>query len=173
MADILATIAAYKREEIAAAPVVPGSEEIDVPRLCRALIEVETEMTTEGVAQLDGVFDRQADAHRVSIELERGEFDYKRDDTVAVERQDRRVSSQAPGWGTRQARRGTPWRSRTRYPATPTRSSDRLRASRAVVRPPRCSGVAPAARATSRTTRRLQERSCRTCSALLPWADME
>jgi AAA domain len=77
-------------EEIAVAPVVAGSEEIDVPKLWRALIEVETEMTTEGVAQLDSVFDRQADAHRVSIELERGEFDYKRDDTVAVERQDRK-----------------------------------------------------------------------------------
>ena len=77
-------------EEIAAAPAASADGDIDVPRLWRALIDVENELSTEGVAQLDSVFDRQAAAHRVPVELESGEFDYQRDDTVAVERQDRK-----------------------------------------------------------------------------------
>ena len=73
-----------------AAPPVSVAAEIDVPGLWRTLIDVENELTTEGVAQLDSIVDSRSGAHKVPIELESGEFDYARNDTVGVEKQDRR-----------------------------------------------------------------------------------
>lgn len=64
-----------------------GSD-VDVPKLWRTLMEVENELTTEGVAQLDSVFDRSLDRHKVIIELESGELDFSRSDTVGVQKQD-------------------------------------------------------------------------------------
>ena len=63
---------------------------IDVPKLWRALIDVENELTIEGVAQSESSFDRATNRHKVEFELESGEFEFKRDDTVAVRRQDRK-----------------------------------------------------------------------------------
>jgi AAA domain len=77
-------------EEILVAPSAPGASEVDVPGLWRALIDVENELTTEGVAQLDSVADSRSSTHKVPIELESGEFDYARHDTVGVEKQDRK-----------------------------------------------------------------------------------
>ncbi|MGQ7794669.1 AAA domain-containing protein [Faunimonas sp. B44] len=75
-------------EEIAARPA-PTSATIDVPALWRALIDVENELTIEGIAQLDSLFDRGSGRHKVPIELESGAFEFARHDTVGVERQDR------------------------------------------------------------------------------------
>ncbi len=77
-------------EEILAAPSISAGEEVDVPRLWRALIDVENELTTEGVAQLDSVLDSKTGSYMVPMQLESGDFDYARNDTVAVERQDRK-----------------------------------------------------------------------------------
>ncbi|WP_210212577.1 AAA domain-containing protein [Mesorhizobium sp. M4A.F.Ca.ET.050.02.1.1] len=74
-------------EEIAAAPT---SAEIDVPALWRALIDVENELTTDGVAQLDSVYDRNIGRHKVVLELESGDFGFSRNDTVGVQKQDKR-----------------------------------------------------------------------------------
>ena len=77
-------------EEILAAPTARDVEGLDVPGLWRALIDVENELTTEGIAQLDSVADGQSGTYRVPVELESGEFDYARSDTVGVEKLDRR-----------------------------------------------------------------------------------
>jgi hypothetical protein len=78
-------------EEIAATPipseVVPR---IDVPLLWRTLIDTEKDLTNEGVAEADSVFDNATRRHRVSIDLQSGSFDFDRYDTVGVRRQDRR-----------------------------------------------------------------------------------
>lgn len=76
-------------EEIAARSVSTPAA-IDVPALWRALIDVENELTIEGIAQLDSIFDRTANRHNVPIELESGAFEFARHDTVGVERQDRK-----------------------------------------------------------------------------------
>lgn len=76
-------------EEIAARPVATPTF-IDVPALWRALIDVENDLTIEGIAQLESVFDRGSNRHRVPIELESGTFEFARHDTVGVERQDRK-----------------------------------------------------------------------------------
>lgn len=76
-------------EEIAAAPPTTSSE-IDVPALWRALIDVENELTTEGVAQLDSAYDRNIARHKVVLELESGDFGFSRNDTVGVQKQDKR-----------------------------------------------------------------------------------
>lgn len=76
-------------EEIAARPAaVPAS--VDVPALWRALIDVENELTIEGIAQFESVFDRGSRRHKVPIELESGAFEFARHDTVGVERQDKK-----------------------------------------------------------------------------------
>lgn len=77
-------------EEIAFAPSARDGDKTDVPTLWRALIDVENELTTEGVALLDSFVDRKLSRHRVPMELESGEFEFSRDDTVGVLRQDRR-----------------------------------------------------------------------------------
>jgi len=76
-------------EEIAVRPVVAPAS-IDVPALWRALIDVENELTIEGIAQIESVFDRGSGRHRVPIELESGAFEFARHDTVGVERQDKK-----------------------------------------------------------------------------------
>jgi tRNA A-37 threonylcarbamoyl transferase component Bud32 len=76
-------------EEIAARPVAAPAS-IDVPALWRALIDVENELTIEGIAQLESVFDRGSSRHKVPIELESGTFEFARHDTVGVERQDKK-----------------------------------------------------------------------------------
>ncbi|RWJ74639.1 MAG: hypothetical protein EOR35_31275 [Mesorhizobium sp.] len=69
---------------------VPLAAPIDVPMLWRHLIDVENDLTTEGVAKTDSFFDRRENRHKVAIALEQGVFDFSRNDTVAVQRQDRR-----------------------------------------------------------------------------------
>lgn len=76
-------------EEIAARPAAAPAA-VDVPALWRALIDVENELTIEGIAQLDSLFDRGSGRHKVPIELESGAFEFARHDTVGVERQDRK-----------------------------------------------------------------------------------
>jgi hypothetical protein len=76
-------------EQIAASPAV-ALPSIDVPALWRALIDVENELTIEGIAQLDSVFDRISKRHKVAIELESGAFEFARHDMIGVERQDRK-----------------------------------------------------------------------------------
>ncbi|MBY5504088.1 AAA family ATPase [Rhizobium leguminosarum] len=76
-------------EEIAAA-TIPASSDVDVPALWRALIDVENELTTDGVAQLDSVYDRSLGRHKVVLELESGDFGFSRNDTVGVQQQDKR-----------------------------------------------------------------------------------
>jgi hypothetical protein len=78
-------------EEIATAPVPSEAvPKIDVPLLWRTLIDIENELTTEGVAEDDSVFDTAARRHRVPVDLQSGSFDFDRNDTVGVLRQDRR-----------------------------------------------------------------------------------
>lgn len=77
-------------EEIAALPALPDTAAIDVPKLWRTLIDVETELTTEGVADQDSTFDRALRRHKVPLELESGVFEFARNDTVGVLRQDRK-----------------------------------------------------------------------------------
>ena len=76
-------------EEIATRPATAPAA-IDVPALWRALIDVENELTIEGIAQNESVFDRVSRRHKVNIELESGGFEFARHDSVGVERQDRR-----------------------------------------------------------------------------------
>ncbi|MGO4565896.1 AAA domain-containing protein [Rhizobium sp. 2YAF20] len=76
-------------EEIAAA-TIPASTDVDVPALWRALIDVENELTTDGVAQLDSFYDRSIGRHKVVLELESGDFGFSRNDTVGVQKLDQR-----------------------------------------------------------------------------------
>ncbi|MER8499468.1 AAA domain-containing protein [Mesorhizobium sp. M1142] len=76
-------------EEIAVMAAAQPAD-IDVPKLWRTLIDVENELTTEGVAQLDSAFDRNIARHKVVLELESGDFDFSRNDTVGVQKQDKR-----------------------------------------------------------------------------------
>ncbi|MCW2189468.1 serine/threonine protein kinase [Bradyrhizobium elkanii] len=76
-------------EEVAALPASIDLS-IDVPRLWRALIDVENELTIEGTAQLESFFDRATGRHKVPFELETGVFEFARNDTVGVLRQDRK-----------------------------------------------------------------------------------
>lgn len=71
-------------EEVAA---TPAGSSVDVPLLWRSLMDAENELTTEGFAQADSWYDRSSRTHRVHIELESGDFDFARNDTVGVERQ--------------------------------------------------------------------------------------
>ncbi|WFE75662.1 AAA domain-containing protein [Roseinatronobacter sp. S2] len=75
-------------EEIAESDAL--STDIDVPELWRVLMEVENELTTEAVVQLDSDYDRGIKRHKVVIELESGEFGFSRNDTVAVQKQDKK-----------------------------------------------------------------------------------
>jgi serine/threonine protein kinase len=75
-------------EEIAESDVPVA--DIDVPELWRVLMEAENELTTEGFAQLDSGYDRGIGRHKVIMELESGEFDFSRNDTVGVQKQDKK-----------------------------------------------------------------------------------
>lgn len=76
-------------EEVAVDKTFPAAS-VDVPLLWRTLIDVENELTTEGVAAADSFFDRKAGRYKVPIDLETGVFDFAREDTVAVHRQDKK-----------------------------------------------------------------------------------
>jgi len=71
--------------ESAYGPDLPA-EIVDVPRLWRALIDVEQELFTEGVAADDSVYNASRKRHLVPFDLERGAFDFARHDRVIVER---------------------------------------------------------------------------------------
>lgn len=75
-------------EEIAAAAAVIPAAAIDVPALWRNLIDVEAELTTEGIALSEGFFDRNLRRHIVPFELSSGTFDFDRADTVSVQKLD-------------------------------------------------------------------------------------
>lgn len=78
-------------EEVAAAP--PSSDadlQIDVPLLWRTIVKTEKDLTTEGLAGADSGYDRDARRYRVPFDLQSGSFEFDRNDTVGVLRQDRR-----------------------------------------------------------------------------------
>jgi AAA domain len=80
-------------EEIAAASARADVDlKIDVPYLWRTLIDTEKELTTEGVADSGSSYDRTTRRHRVPFDLQSGSFDFDRNDTVGVQRQDKRGS---------------------------------------------------------------------------------
>ena len=74
-------------EEILSIPLAEQAD-IDVPALWRNLIEVEAELTTEGVALSEGFFDRNLRRHVVQFELSSGTFDFGKADTVGVQKLD-------------------------------------------------------------------------------------
>jgi hypothetical protein len=63
---------------------------VDAPALWRTLIETEKELMTGAEAEAESVYDRLTRRHRVAIGLQSGAFDFNRNDTVGVMRQDRR-----------------------------------------------------------------------------------
>jgi serine/threonine protein kinase len=75
-------------EEVASAPVPHKPVDVDIRALWRTLIDVENELTTDGIALLDSLYDRSLQRHKVALELETGDFDFSREDTVGVQRQD-------------------------------------------------------------------------------------
>lgn len=76
-------------EEVACSDPAPST--VDVPRLWRALIEIENELKTEAIVANESYFDKQNKIHRVPIELEGNtSFDWEKHDTVGVEKQDRK-----------------------------------------------------------------------------------
>lgn len=75
-------------EEVAATPSTIRTSDLDVPGLWRSLIDVEAELTTEGVALSEGFFDRNLRRHVVGFELSSGTFDFDRADTVGVQKLD-------------------------------------------------------------------------------------
>lgn len=75
-------------EEIAAVPTADRTVDMDVPGLWRSLIDVEAELTTEGVALSEGFFERTLRRHVVPFELSSGTFDFDRADTVGVQKLD-------------------------------------------------------------------------------------
>jgi hypothetical protein len=74
-------------EAIAAAPVPNGK--VDVGRLWQALIDAEGELVTYGQVSEDSGFDASATRHKAHFDLLSGSFDYNRNDSVMVEREDR------------------------------------------------------------------------------------
>jgi hypothetical protein len=75
-------------EEISAAQPEVRAVDVDVPALWRSLIDVEAELTTEGIALSEGFFDRNLRRYMVPFELSSGTFDFDRADTVGVEKLD-------------------------------------------------------------------------------------
>lgn len=76
-------------EEISSVPrPAEKKADIDVPALWRSLIDVEAELTTEGVALSEGFFDRNLRRHIVPFELSTGTFDFDKADTVGVQKLD-------------------------------------------------------------------------------------
>lgn len=75
-------------EEVANAQIQQKPVDVDVRALWRTLTDVENELTTDGIALLDSVYDRSLQRHKVALELETGDFDFSREDTVGVQRQD-------------------------------------------------------------------------------------
>ncbi len=61
---------------------------LDVRQLWRRMVDVEAELKTEAICLADSTFRRDMMRHVVPIQLAAGEFDFDRDDTVGVERQD-------------------------------------------------------------------------------------
>jgi hypothetical protein len=91
--DINLEVSFELRETAEAAAPVPDQPVVkqrsfQISKLWRLLIDFERELTTEGVAQADSVYDREKKRHAVEFELERGAFDFSRNDTVGVERLD-------------------------------------------------------------------------------------
>ncbi|WP_425998245.1 AAA domain-containing protein [Caulobacter sp. DWR1-3-2b1] len=74
-------------EAIAAAPVPTG--QVDVGRLWQSLIDAEEELVTYGQVAEDSGFDTSTTRHKAHFDLLSGSFDYNRNDSVMVEREDR------------------------------------------------------------------------------------
>lgn len=110
-------------EEVAAS--IAQSEaalQVDVPLLWRTIIKTEKELTTEGVADADSGYDRHTRRHRVPFDLQSGSFEFDRNDTVGVLRQDRRGGWRRIGeLDTRRSRAGAVMIDATEYGAV-TRS---------------------------------------------------
>jgi serine/threonine protein kinase len=65
-------------------------EAVDVPLLWRALITAEEELSIEGATVGESAYRRNRRRHLSAFELEEGTFDFNREDTVFVERLDRK-----------------------------------------------------------------------------------
>ncbi|EGP09375.1 hypothetical protein CSIRO_0913 [Bradyrhizobiaceae bacterium SG-6C] len=63
---------------------------VDVPTLWRSLIDVEEELKIEGIASGDSTFRMGRRRHVLPFDLEEGTFDFNREDTVLIERLDRK-----------------------------------------------------------------------------------
>ncbi|KVF64806.1 hypothetical protein WJ15_10785 [Burkholderia cepacia] len=61
---------------------------LDVRQLWRRMVDVEAELKTEAICLADSTFRQDTRCHVVPVQLAAGEFDFDRDDTVGVERQD-------------------------------------------------------------------------------------
>lgn len=72
------------------APERATTRPIDVAQLWTSLIEVEGQLTTDGVAQAESAYNRDLKRHVVPFELTSGTFDFNRNDRVRVERLDRK-----------------------------------------------------------------------------------
>ncbi len=77
--DLIETIAAAR----------PPNGKVDVGRLWEALIEAEGELVTYGQVSEDSGFDVSTTRHKAHFDLLSGSFDYNRNDSVMVEREDR------------------------------------------------------------------------------------
>lgn len=66
-----------------------ASSDVDVPRLWRRLIDIESDLTIEGVALENSSFRPDKKRHVLPFKLEMGQFDFDRDDRVMVERVER------------------------------------------------------------------------------------
>ncbi|MBN9497231.1 MAG: AAA family ATPase [Alphaproteobacteria bacterium] len=75
-------------EEIAANSAATQIVDTDLPALWRSLIDVEAELTTEGIAISESAFNRTLRRHLVPFELSCGSFDFDRADTVGVQKLD-------------------------------------------------------------------------------------
>jgi serine/threonine protein kinase len=86
--DVLQTTAADGAVEedqgIDGTESVVSQTDLDVPGLWKALIEIETELSTEVVAEEDSHYSREFERHFVSYSRTRGTFDYDRNDVVEV-----------------------------------------------------------------------------------------
>ncbi len=82
-------------EKLAEEPTPDGM--VDVATLWEKLIEVESDLKTDGVVSEESFYRKDAKRHFVPFDLESGVFEYKRTDSVSVERLDQRGNWKAIG----------------------------------------------------------------------------
>lgn len=77
-------------EEAFSISATPPTSSVNVPHLWKTLIDVERDLTIEGIASADSTFDRNSRRHLVPFELSNGNFDFDRNDRVGVQKLDPR-----------------------------------------------------------------------------------